>query len=79
MTVTVHQAKTHLSQILKQIERGEEVVICRASHPVARLIPFESKKGARPKVGRVTSAPVLQTPGVFDPLGDEEMKEWGVV
>lgn len=41
-TVNVHEAKTHLSRILEQVEGGEEIVIARAGHPVARLIPFES-------------------------------------
>jgi prevent-host-death family protein len=78
MTVTVHHAKTHLSQILKQIEQGEEVVICRASHPVARLVPFESKKRARPRVGTVTSAPVEIKEGAFDPLDEGGLNEWGL-
>ena len=39
-TVNVHAAKTHLSQLLARVEAGEEVVIARAGHPVARLIPF---------------------------------------
>lgn len=39
----VHEAKTHLSRILERVERGEEVVISRAGHPVARVIPFERK------------------------------------
>lgn len=38
--VNVHQAKTHLSQLLQDIEQGEEVVIARAGVPVARLVPW---------------------------------------
>jgi prevent-host-death family protein len=36
--VTVHEAKTHLSRLLAAVESGEEVVICRGSKPVARLV-----------------------------------------
>jgi prevent-host-death family protein len=32
--VNVHQAKTHLSQLLQQVEQGEEVVIARAGVPI---------------------------------------------
>jgi antitoxin (DNA-binding transcriptional repressor) of toxin-antitoxin stability system len=78
MTITVHQAKTHLSQFLKQIESGEEIVICRGVHPVARLVPFGLAKGQRPKVGAITSEPVYMKLGVFDPLNEEEIKEWGI-
>jgi prevent-host-death family protein len=39
--VNVHQAKTHLSQLLLEVERGEEVVIARSGVPVARLVAWE--------------------------------------
>jgi prevent-host-death family protein len=38
--VNVHAAKTHLSQLLARVEAGEEVVLGRAGHPIARLVPF---------------------------------------
>lgn len=37
-TVTVHEAKTNLSRLLKEIEAGEEIVIARGKTPVAKLI-----------------------------------------
>ena len=37
-TVGVHQAKTHLSELLHQVEMGEEIVIMRGKDPVARLV-----------------------------------------
>jgi prevent-host-death family protein len=39
-TVNVHEAKTHLSKLLKGVEEGGEVVIARAGRPIARLVPF---------------------------------------
>jgi len=38
--VNVHEAKTHLSELLASVEAGSEVVIARAGRPVARLIAF---------------------------------------
>ena len=38
-TVNVHEAKTHLSKLLARVAKGEEVVIAKAGHPVARLVP----------------------------------------
>jgi prevent-host-death family protein len=46
-TVNIHEAKTHLSRLLEQVERGEEVVIARAGVPVARLLPFAPRRAAR--------------------------------
>ena len=37
--VTVHEAKTHLSKLLRRIEAGEHVVIKRGTKIVARLVP----------------------------------------
>jgi len=38
-TVTVHEAETRLSELLDQVQRGEEVVITRHGLPMARLVP----------------------------------------
>ena len=34
------EAKTHLSHLLDQVERGETITITRHGKPVARLIPI---------------------------------------
>jgi len=40
-TVNVHEAKTHLSTLLVEVEGGEEIVIARAGRPVARLVKYD--------------------------------------
>lgn len=40
--VNVHEAKTQLSRLLEEVERGERVVIARAGKPIAVLAPFKS-------------------------------------
>jgi prevent-host-death family protein len=39
----IHDAKTNLSRIIERVERGEEIVISRAGHPVAKLVPLNSR------------------------------------
>lgn len=39
--VGIHEAKTHLSRLLRRVAAGEEIVIARGGTPVARLIPVE--------------------------------------
>lgn len=46
-TVTVHQAKTHLSRLLQRVAAGEEVLITRGGTPVARLTPAVSRAKRR--------------------------------
>jgi prevent-host-death family protein len=36
-SVSVHEAKTHLSRLLQKVEGGESIVITRGGKPVARL------------------------------------------
>jgi len=36
--VNIHEAKTHLSRLLRRVASGEEIVISRAGKPVARLV-----------------------------------------
>ena len=43
-TVSVAEAKTHLSTLLDRVERGEEVVITRRGKPVARVSGLEMPK-----------------------------------
>jgi prevent-host-death family protein len=45
--VGVHEAKTHLSRLLRRVAAGEEIVICRGGRPVARLVPFRSERQRR--------------------------------
>ena len=42
--VNVHEAKTHLSRLLLRVAAGEEVIIARNGHQLARLVPFSAKK-----------------------------------
>lgn len=45
--VNVHEAKTHLSRLLEQVEGGEEIVIARNGKPVARLVAHPGKRPDR--------------------------------
>jgi prevent-host-death family protein len=40
-TVNIHEAKTHFSKLLEKVEGGEEIIIARAGHPIAKLIAWE--------------------------------------
>ena len=39
--VNIHEAKTHLSELLQRVMNGEEILIAKAGKPVARLLPFQ--------------------------------------
>lgn len=42
--VNVHDAKTHLSRYLADVERGEVVVLCRHNKPIAEIRPISAER-----------------------------------
>ena len=46
-TFTVHEAKTNLSEILRRVEAGEDIVIARGDKPVAVLKSYDREEIAR--------------------------------
>lgn len=68
--VNTYEAKTKLSQLLKRVQRGEDIVIAQAGVPVARLVPVRSQTKRR--MGLDEGAFVV--PDDFnDPLLDDEL------
>ena len=73
ITVNVHEAKTNLSQLLKQVEAGEEVIIARNGKPVARLVGLQ-KRGKR-QFGSMKGRISIDE-RFFEPLPEEELAAW---
>lgn len=72
--VNIHQAKTHLSRLLRRVIGGEEVVISRAGRPVAKIVPLEDQPKER-ELG--TDEGAFQVPENFnEPLPDEILTEF---
>ena len=64
--VGVYEAKTHLPQLLDEVERGETVTITRHGKPVARIVPMDAH--------RLTVHEAIEATIAFGkkhPLGDE--------
>ena len=43
----VHDAKTHFSALLADVQSGQEIVIAKAGVPVARLVPETARSHKR--------------------------------
>lgn len=72
--VNIHQAKTHLSRLLRRVVGGEEVVISRAGRPVAKIIPLEDRPTKR-ELG--TDEGAFHVPDDFnEPLPEEILAEF---
>ena len=84
-TVNIHEAKTHFSELIAAVERGEEIVIARRGKVVARLsAPAAASRKVEETVppnkrvfgqwaGRITV-----DPSFFEPMSEEDLEERSV-
>jgi len=70
--VNTHEAKTQLSKLIAAARAGEEVVICQAGKPVARILPFEPPR-KKPRLGMWQGKAELK-PGWDSPETDAEIE-----
>ena len=73
--MTIHTAKTTLSQLLTRVEAGEEIVLARGKQPTAKLVPFHPVAPRR-QFGAMRDV-VSVDPEFFDALPDDELAAWG--
>lgn len=69
--VNVHQAKTHLSRLLKRAHEGEEIILAKGGKPYARLVPLEEGKPRVPGIAKGRLGKEF-----FEPLPEEELQAW---
>ena len=76
--ITVHEAKTNLSELLRRVEAGEEVVIARGNKPVAVLSAYRSDDiAAKRRAGLGSLAGQFEAPADEALIGsmiDEELE-----
>lgn len=73
---SVHEAKTHLSRLLDEVEAGGTVVITRRGKPVAKLEAIAPVR--RPVFGSMKGL-IGFDESFFDPLPDDELELWGEI
>jgi prevent-host-death family protein len=66
--INIHEAKTHLSRLIRRVLNGEEVIIAKGNKPLVKLVALENKKPIR-KIGSAKN--VIKITEDFDkPLDD---------
>lgn len=73
-TVNIHEAKTHLSAILKRVESGEDIVIAKAGKPIARISPISASSGRRQPGS--AKGKVVMSKSFMEPLPEDLLKEF---
>ena len=74
--LNVHEAKTHLSKVMAQMEiDGEPVVLCRRNVPIAEIRLLEPREKKRRPIG-LDEGKFVIPPEFFDPEPDDELDLW---
>lgn len=47
LVVNTHEAKSRLSELIRESERGVEVIVARNGHPVAKIVAWADVKPPR--------------------------------
>jgi antitoxin (DNA-binding transcriptional repressor) of toxin-antitoxin stability system len=69
----MHKAKSTLSQLVADVEAGEEIIIMRGKVPAARLVGI----AAEPlRMFGALAGEVTVTAAFFEPLPDDELRNW---
>jgi prevent-host-death family protein len=73
-TVNIHEAKTHLSRLVDEVEKGESVIIAKAGKPKAQLTPIRvTRKRAVRRIGCLKGR--IKIPDDFDTMFADEIEK----
>lgn len=74
-TVNVQEAKTRLSELLRRVEAGEEIIIARAGSPIARIQATSAPRRTldRPLLPEI---PPIPADSLFEDLAEDELAGW---
>ena len=73
MNVNVADAKNKLAELLKEVEKGKRITICRRGKPVADLVRSSKAKQKKPQFGILKGQGVVIDPDWWKPMSDEEV------
>lgn len=69
--VNVHEAKTHLSKLLKRVMSGEKIIIAKAGKPVALLSPIDQLPS--PRIPGMDAGKLEISPEFDEPLPEFDL------
>ena len=70
-TYNLNEAKTHLSSLIEEVEKGKEITITRYGKPVAKLVAIE-----KPKKIKLGFRPVKVESDLLEPTDTEIIKSF---
>jgi prevent-host-death family protein len=75
MQVSVAYAKNQLPKLIKAVENGEPVTICRRGIPVVDIVRTEKPHDKKPLFGTLKGKIKVIDPTWWKPMTDEEVED----
>lgn len=73
-TVNIHEAKTHLSELIEKAVHGEPFIIAKAGKPLVKVTPLDSPtKAQMRRIGFMKGQ--IKVPRDFDRMCSEEIEQ----
>lgn len=72
MKVSVADAKNKLPELIKAVENGEPVTICRRGTPVVDIVRTKKAVRQKPKFGTLKGKILIHDSGWWKPMTNEE-------
>jgi prevent-host-death family protein len=72
MKVSVADAKNKLPELIKAVENGESVTICRRGTPVADIVRTAAASPVKPKFGTLKGKVAIHDPEWWKAMTEEE-------
>ncbi len=73
-TINIHEAKTHLSRLVDEAERGEPFIIAKAGKPKVKVVPLDtSERPAKRRLGGLEG--MYSLPDNFEEIDKQLDKE----
>jgi len=76
MQVTVADAKNRLPRLIKAVEEGEPVTICRRGVPVVDIVRTSKSKGKKRVLGTMKDKIQILDENWWKPMTDEEVDDF---
>ena len=68
--LNIHEAKTHLSRYLAQLDEEEVIILCNRNVPVAEIRPLPKQSNENREIGFMKGQ-LTVPPSFFEPFDDE--------
>lgn len=70
--LNMHEAKTHLSRYLREVEHGETILLCKRNQPVAEIRPIAVYRH-KPRVIGLAKGKFTVPASFFEDLPEESL------